>query len=123
GLDSSGTQQRHHERGNKHGQDGDEGVVGQLRQPCLEEPFGGVEEQERDEQRPQRQEDRERDLGEGEQEYRVNGGKTNEDVDGEGGEVVAHAVEDPALLIQLLGHAIAVDDDFIDDGDGLKSTD
>ena len=78
----------HHERGDQHREDRDEGIVRQLRDPGLEEALGGLEEQQRDEEGAQGQEHRERDLREREEEHRVDRGQPHDQVDGEPREVI-----------------------------------
>ena len=115
---------RQHQRGDQHGEDRDEGVVRELRDPGLEEALGGLEEEQRDEERPQGQQHRERDPRECKQEHGVDRGDPDDQVHREACDVVREiAVEDPALLQQERRRIAAGEDDLIDDPDRVVGAD
>ena len=113
-----------HQGRDEDGEDGDERVVRQLREPGFEEALRGLEEEQRDEERPEREQHRERDLGEREEKDRVDRGKSDDEVDAKAGQVVGEiAIQDPALLDEEIRGIAALEDDLVDDGDRVEGTD
>ena len=110
-----------HEGGYEHRQQCDERVVRELREPGLEEALRGVEEKQRDEERPQSQQHRERDAGQREQKDRVDRGQSHDEIDPDPGQVVGQvAAEEPPLLKQQVRRIPALEDDLIDDADRIE---